>query len=47
LRWQDIPALSTIIAKPVVIVGAGRQGRNAADVLETLKMKIAGYLDDT
>jgi sugar O-acyltransferase (sialic acid O-acetyltransferase NeuD family) len=47
LRWQDITALSTIMAKPVVIVGAGRQGRSAADALETVKTKIAGYLDDT
>jgi sugar O-acyltransferase (sialic acid O-acetyltransferase NeuD family) len=39
--------VSTNITKPVVIVGAGRQGRNVADVLEAQTKKIAGYLDDT
>ena len=39
--------MSTSDTKPVVIVGAGRQGRNVADVLETIRAKIAGFLDDT
>jgi sugar O-acyltransferase (sialic acid O-acetyltransferase NeuD family) len=35
------------MSKPIVIVGAGRQGRIIADALDAGEIGVAGYLDDT
>ena len=34
-------------ARPVVILGAGRHGRNAADIFRWMERPILGFLDDT
>jgi sugar O-acyltransferase (sialic acid O-acetyltransferase NeuD family) len=33
--------------KPIVILGAGRHGRGAVEILDGLQMAVAGFLDDT
>ncbi|MBA4095184.1 MAG: hypothetical protein C0484_00235 [Rhodospirillum sp.] len=35
------------VARPVVILGAGRHGRNAADIFRWMERPILGFLDDT
>jgi sugar O-acyltransferase (sialic acid O-acetyltransferase NeuD family) len=39
--------MGTDTKRPVVILGAGRHGRNAADIFRWMGRPIAGFLDDT